>query len=397
MGTYLSSLHSEAGNAALGTSADENYAREVQQLFTVGLVNLQPDGTLQLDNTGQPIPTYNQTEITSTARVFTGWSFASTDNNFFASPVPGTGYADQLPDSSPWLNPMQAFNNHHDTTAKTILGGVTIPAGGTAQSDLQIELDTLFNHPNTGPFIAKQLIQHLVTSNPSPGYVYRVAQVFANNGSGVRGDLSAVVRAILSDYEARSATVTADAGYGKVKEPLLRISGVLRALNATSQNGRYIEYVAGGSSNNSLLASPMGTFEEQALDADTVFNFFAPSFISPGPLAAAGLVAPEFQITDANTTIATPNALYTFVFNRQAPQASNLLLVDLSALTPLASNPPALVAQLNLLFCNNAMTSATQTRIIAALASLGGGATALQLTQTALYLTVTSAESAVQR
>ena len=397
MGTYLSSLHNEAGNAALGTSADENYAREVQQLFTVGLVKLQPDGTLQLDNTGQPIATYDQTEVTSTARVFTGWSFASSTNNFFANPTPGDTYATELPDTNPWLNPMQAFNSYHDTTAKTILGGVAIPAGGTAQSDLQIELDTLFNYPNTGPFIAKQLIQHLVTSNPSPAYVYRVAQVFANNGSGVRGDLSAVVRAILSDYEARSASVTADAGYGKVKEPLLRISGLLRALNATSQDGRYIEYVAGAAGNSSFLASPMGTFEEQALDANTVFNFFAPSFISPGPLAAAGLVAPEFQITDANSSIGTPNALYAFVFNRQAPQPSNLLLLDLSALTPLASNPSALLDQLSLLFCNNAMSSATRARITTALASLGSSATAVQLTESALYLTVTSAESAVQR
>jgi uncharacterized protein (DUF1800 family) len=397
MGTYLSSLHNEAGNAALGTSADENYAREVQQLFTVGLVQLQPDGTLQLDNTGQPIPTYDQTEVTSTARVFTGWSFASSTNNFFANPVPGTAYSEELPDSSPWLNPMQAFNSYHDTTAKTILGGVAIPAGGTAQSDLQIELDTLFNYPSTGPFIAQQLIQRLVTSNPSPGYVYRVAQVFANNGSGVRGDLGAVVRAILSDYEARSASVTADAGYGKVKEPLLRISGLLRALNAASQNGRYIEYVAGGTGNSSYLASPMGTFEEQALDAGTVFNFFAPGFVSPGPLAAAGLLAPEFQITDANSSIATPNALYTFIFDRQAPQPSNLLLLDLSALTPLASNPSALLDQLSLLFCNNAMSSATRARITTALASLGSGDTAVQLVESALYLTLTAAESAVQR
>jgi len=164
MGTYLSSLENAAGNAALGTSADENYAREVQQLFTVGLVALQPDGTLQLDATGQPIPTYDQTEITQTAKVFTGWSFASTNNSFYSNPTPGDTYATELPNSNPWLNPMQAYNAYHDTTSKTILGGVVIPAGGTAQSDLKIELDTLFNHPNMGPFLCKELIQRLVTS-----------------------------------------------------------------------------------------------------------------------------------------------------------------------------------------------------------------------------------------
>jgi uncharacterized protein (DUF1800 family) len=397
MGTYLSSLRNQAGNAALGTSADENYAREVQQLFTVGLVKLQPDGTLMLDAAGQQIPTYDQTEVTATAKVFTGWSFASSTNNFFVNPAPGTTYATQLPDTNPWLQPMQAYASYHDTTAKTILGGVVIPAGGTAASDLKVELDTLFNHPNTGPFICKPLIQRLVTSNPSPGYVYRVAQIFANNGSGVRGDLGAVVRAILSDYEARSASVAADAGYGKVKEPLLRVSALLRALNASSQNGRYVETVSGGSNNNSLLSNPLPTFEEEVMDSNTVFNFFAPSFLAPGPLAAAGLVAPEFQITDANSSIAAPNAIYSFVYNRQAPQPSNLLLLDLTALTALAPTPPALLNQLSLLFCGNAMSGATATRIEQAMAALGSGATNLQLTQLALFLTLTSAESAVQR
>jgi len=166
MGVYLSSLRNAK---ATGTaSADENYAREVMQLFTIGLNQLQPDGTLKLDATGLPIPTYNQATISQTAKVFTGWAFQSGDansNNNFRG-----GSAD-------YLHPMMLYPAQHDTTAKTIVGGVIIPANQTGTADLKLTLDTLANHPNTGPFISRQLIQRLVTSNPSPGYIYRVAQV----------------------------------------------------------------------------------------------------------------------------------------------------------------------------------------------------------------------------
>jgi uncharacterized protein (DUF1800 family) len=397
MGTYLSMLQNEKSNPALGTNADENYAREVQQLFSIGLVKLQPDGTLQLDATGQPIPTYDNPTIVQTANVFTGWSFASSNGNFFSNPLSPGIYSNPFPSTNPWLNPMQAYDAYHDTTAKTIVGGVVIPAGGTTTSDLKVMLDTLFNHPNTGPFICRQLIQHLVTSNPSPGYVYRVAQVFANDGTGTRGNLGAVVTAILSDYEARSATVSADVGYGKLREPLLRMSALLRAFNATPGNGRYNEYVFEAAQNGPYLANPTNYFEEGALQSSTVFNFFAPSYILPGALASAGLVAPEFQITDATSVINTPNALYTFAFNRTAPQPANLLTMDYSSLTALTGNLPALMAQLNLLFCGNAMTTPTSARIITALQALPSSATALQVGESALYLTISSPEAAIQR
>src|SRR6266496_90755 len=176
MGNYLDMVNNDKPNPVTGTSANENYAREILQLFTIGLNQLNPDGTLQLDGAGNPIPTYDQDTITNFARVFTGWTYP-----------PGP----QFPSPPGYSGPMVPFNSHHDTGDKTLLNGVTIPAGGTAQSDLDAALQNIFNHPNVGPFICKQLIQHLVTSNPSPAYVGRVVAVFNDNGSGVRGDLKA--------------------------------------------------------------------------------------------------------------------------------------------------------------------------------------------------------------
>jgi uncharacterized protein (DUF1800 family) len=293
---------------------------------------------------------------------------------------------------------MEAYDSYHDMTAKTIVGGVVIPAGGTTTGDLKIMLDTLANHPNTGPFICRQLIQKLVTSNPSPAYVYRVSQVFANDGTGTRGNLGAVVTAILTDYEARTATLaTGDAGYGKLMEPLIRVTALLRMLNATPANGRYIEFVSGATTNSGILASPIGTFEESAMESPTVFNFFAPGYVLPGVLASAGLVGPEFQITDAASSIEVPNALYTYVFNRIAPQPSNLFTMDYSSLTALSATPTALINQCSLILCGNAMTSATSARILTAIQSLPASATPLEIAETALFLTVTSQEAAIQR
>ena len=210
MGNYLNMLRNAPANAAKGTSADENYAREVMQLFTIGLNLLNPDGSLQLDGTGQPIPTYTQATIVQTANVLTGWSYFSTA----AKPSFTGGAAD-------WYNPMMLYPAYHDNTQKVIVGNVVVPANEGGAADLKLELDTLFNHQNTGPFICRELIQRLVTSNPSPGYIYRVAQVFAHDSNGTRGNLNAVVKAILLDPEARADSLLTNAGYGKLKEPLL--------------------------------------------------------------------------------------------------------------------------------------------------------------------------------
>jgi uncharacterized protein (DUF1800 family) len=194
MGHYLDMADSDATNPQTGTVPNQNYAREVMQLFSIGLVELNPDGTPQLDANGAPIPTFDGATIEGFASVFTGWTYP---------PLAGA--------TSQWTNPinfdgtMVSFAAHHQSGTKALLNGVTIPTGQTPEQDLTNALDNIFNHPNVGPFISQQLIQHLVTGNPSPAYVGRVAAVFADNGQGVRGDLSAVVRAILTDTEARGA------------------------------------------------------------------------------------------------------------------------------------------------------------------------------------------------
>ncbi len=373
MGNYLNMLHNAKANPAKGTSADENYAREVQQLFTVGLSELQPDGTLMLDSNGLPVPTYDQNEIVQTANALTGWGYFSSA----ASPSFYGTVAD-------FNDPLMPYASFHDVTQKTIINGVVLPANQTAQEDLQAVLDALFNHPNTGPFICSQLIQRLVTSNPSPSYVYRVSQVFANDGTGTRGNLAAVVKAILLDYEARSLTEVNNPGFGKLKEPLLRMTGLFRAFNAASAEGRY------------PIFNPEGPLDQAALRSPTVFNYFLPGYVQPGSLAAAGLLAPEFQITTASTVVSVPNYIYSSIYTPASPSASTIVL-NLASLTAAASNPAAMVATLNQLLCANEMDASTQQLLLAEIQSLPSGTSAAAVAQAALYITATTSAAAIQR
>jgi uncharacterized protein (DUF1800 family) len=290
-----------------------------------------------------------------------------------------------------------------------------IPANQTGAQDLRLLLDTLANHPNTGPFISRQLIQRLVTSNPSPAYVYRVAQVFANDGAGARGNLGAVVRAILTDYEARSPAVLGNAGYGKIKEPMIRTTGLFRALGIKAANGRFIDSWWGGDPRSAngyhpagyALHHPQGTLGQATLAAPSVFNFYSPDYSPPGPLAAAGLVAPEMQITDAITSIQVPNFLLNWVYRRTAPVAAGVptpspfLFPDYAELLPNARNTEALLDQLNLLFCGGTMSAATRSRIATAhrqiVANTSPTVTDLERATTAVHLVVLSADAAVQR
>ena len=373
MGNYLNMLRNAKANPSKGTSADENYAREVQQLFTIGLNELQPDGTLVLNSSGLPVPTYNQNEIVQTANVFTGWGYHSTA----ASPS-FYGAAEDFDD------PMMPYASYHDVTQKTVINNLVLPAGQDAATDLKMELDALFNHPNTGPFICSQLIQRLVTSNPSPGYVYRVAQVFANDGTGTRGNMGAVIKAILLDYEARSLTVAANSGYGKLKEPLLRLTAIYRAFNATASDGRF------------SIFNPQTALAEAALRSPTVFNFFDPGYVQEGTLAAAGLLAPEFEITTASTAISVPNNIYSVVYFASPPVATTLVL-DLSSLSANSANPTAMVATLNQLLCGNSMGAQTQAEIVSALKAAPTTTTPTALAQMALYLASTSPDAAIQK
>ena len=307
MGFYLSALKNQKPDPANHIFPDENYAREVMQLFSIGLWRLNPDGTRYLSNgsdldpaghpvpAGQPIPSYDNTTITNFARVFTGMSYAGGGSFLFAN--------------ENWVQPMALWDDYHDLDPKTLLNGVTLPdrhalagpddTGTATEADLDAAIDNLFNHPNTGPFLARQLIQRLVTSNPSPAYVGRVAAAFADNDPGPavgqRGDLKAVIKAILLDPEARDPAKRSDPHFGKQREPFLRVVNLARAFNASSPSGFY-----------QISQFAMDHYQEP-LDSPSVFNFYLPTYAPPGEIQAAGLVAPEFQIVNATSAISAPN------------------------------------------------------------------------------------------
>ena len=285
MGRYLSYLGNAKADAAKGSHPDENYAREVMQLFTIGLYQLNPDGSRKLDAQGKPLPTYNQKDVEQMARVFTG---LTDQNDFFFAGDGGSTHKSRT-------EPMIPYEEYHDTGEKVIMGH-TIPAGGDTRTDINLALNILFNHPNTGPFIARQMIQRLVTSNPSPEYIGRVAAAFNDNGEGVRGDLKAVVKAVLLDEEALNGATTNPATFGKVREPLLFVSHLFRAFHAQKADNtlylgdqplyRYASYGFNGTGY---------TKQEGPLESLTVFNHFTPED-APYSLKKEGLVAPEFEV-----------------------------------------------------------------------------------------------------
>jgi len=384
MGIYLSSLRN--AKAANGTTPDENYAREIMQLFTIGLHELNPDGTLRLDPTGQPIPTYTQETIVQTAKVFTGWGYA---NNAAGATANANLFRGSPAD---YIQPMMLWPAFHDDTAKTIVGGKVLPAAQGGIQDLKDTLDALFNHPSTGPFIVRQLIQRLVTSNPSPGYIYRVNQAFSNNGAGVRGDLRAVVRAILLHYEARSPAVAASATFGKMKEPLLRATALFRAFDAGSNLGRY------------NIANPEGALAQAVLRAPTVFNFYEPNYVLPGSIAAAGLYAPEYQILTDTTALTQPNFYYGYIYaNRSTTDmAQQTIGLTLAPWLSQARTPAALVDALNLLLAGGAAPKSATDRMIAAITAMPVGtatntANDLERVRSAIYLMLTSPYGAIQK
>jgi uncharacterized protein (DUF1800 family) len=312
MGNYLDMVNNDKPNPNTDSRANENYAREVLQLFTVGLDVLNPDGTPQLDGSGNPIPTYTQDNVTAFARVFTGWTYPT---------APGATARFGNPEF--YGGPMISFDSHHDTDPKVVLNGVTIPAGGSAQADLTAGLQDIFNHPNVGPFICKQLIQHLVTSNPSPEYVTRVSAVFADNGTGVRGDLKAVVQAILLDTEARRGDdpTQAQPNDGHLKEPILFITNLLRAVNATSDG-------AG-------LSDRASDMKQSPFFSPSVFNFFPPGFVIQG----TNLLGPEFAIFNTSTTISRTNFVNDLVYG----QVNSGTVASIAGYVPLAATPSQLV------------------------------------------------------
>ncbi len=323
MGVYLNMQGNPRADLTQNLHPDENYAREINQLFSVGLVMLNGSGTPQLDGSGKPIPTYAQPVITAFAHVFTGWNWADCTSGNFS----GCGYH-----GLDFQTPMASFALHHDNgtdatndiVSKQLLaypgainGGV-LASGGSPETDLAFALDNIFNHPNVGAFIGRQLIQRLVTSNPSPQYVQRVTDVFNDDGSNVRGNLQAVVRAILLDPEARYGQFRSPQTFGKLREPLLRVTHFWRAMGATHACGstagllhyanpyRYAGYTTAYSV-GSALYSGVG---QAPLRSDTVFNFFKPAYVPSGEMAGLGLVGPEFQITTDTLISNSTNTIF---------------------------------------------------------------------------------------
>jgi uncharacterized protein (DUF1800 family) len=332
MGVYLSMIRNDKPNPQTGQRPDENFAREVMQLLSIGLWQLNLDGSPQRDGSGRTLPTYDQLTVENFARAFTGWGWG--DGDSFSSHG-----------SSP--APMKPYEGHHDREPKILLNGVQIPGGRTARQDLTAALDNLFTHPNVAPFITRRLIQRLVTSNPSPDYVRRVAAVFDNNGAGIRGDLRAVARAILLDAEARAQPAS---GSGKLREPLLRLTALWRAFGARAGNGRF-EY-----------PRPERDWSQAALRAPSVFNFFQPDYRAAGRIAEAGLYAPEFQIQTESTSVTMVNALTRFVrqqsgCNLVAPGGGQAATVNLDLCAAQAMNPEALITHLDTLLLAGRMSA----------------------------------------
>jgi uncharacterized protein (DUF1800 family) len=276
---------------------------------------------------------------------------------------------------------------YHSSGTKQLLDGVVLPAGGTPESDLEAALDNIFNHPNVGPFIGRQLIQRFVASNPSPAYIARVARVFNDNGGGVRGDLRAVVRAVLLDPEARAVPAAGNASAGKQREPVVRFAHVLRALGARSANGiNSIHHL--DSADSGLGQSP--------LLSPSVFNFYSPNFRQPGAIAQAGLYAPEFQITTETSAVGALN-FFASLFNSEGyGNGSARLVLNYAPLEALADDPPKLVERLDLLLFSARMSDGTRMRLVTMLDAMRGRA-ARERVKAALIVTALSPDFVIQQ
>ncbi len=350
MGIYLGHVKNERADLDRNIRPDENYAREVLQLFSVGLHRLNLDGTPILGSDGRPEPTYGQFEVQEFARIFTGWNFAG------VSWTRGHAGADNT-------LPMEAHEEYHDTDVKTLLDGELIPAGQTTLQDLEAAMDNIFDHPNVGPFIGKLLIQRLVTSNPSPEYVSYVASAFNDNGQGVRGDMSAVVKAIFMYPEVRNGHTNSD--FGKLREPLLRITHLLRTFDASQTDNAYWEWIVSPGQSVYAIGYSQTSLDrrvgQRILRSPSVFNFFQPNYSPPGILRDAGLVAPEFQIVTENSNMAMTNILNTIIFRNVAPRWSTLNLDHEISLV--AADPDALLEHLNVMLMSGDMSDGLRTII----------------------------------
>jgi uncharacterized protein (DUF1800 family) len=374
MGTYLNMATSTK------TNPNENYAREIMQLFTIGLFQLNPDGTQVLDGNGYPIATYDQSVVTNMAKVFTGWTFA---------PQPSPGIVDYI---SPMLLGGTKTENasKHDFTQKVLLDGNVIPARAAtvanAYQDLNDALDMICNHHNLAPFISQELIQQLVTSNPSPGYVARVSAVFSLNRTS-QNQMREVVRAILLDPEARGDVKT-DPGYGHLREPVLLVANLCRAFDAKSINQ---QTTSDGYLNPQI--TPMG---QDMFRPPTVFSYFQPDNLLP---RSTTLLAPEFGILSSYTSLKRPNFLNQMTFAGGVAVGTNTpngTALDLSTWLPLASDPAGLTDAVGNLLLHGTMSSQMRASVIQAVTAVGASNPTKRV-RTAIYLVASSLQYQVQQ
>lgn len=428
MGVFLSSIQNQKADPDQNIHPDENYAREINQLFSIGLVMLNPDGTPKIVG-GQPVPTYDQATVRGFAAVFTGWDFNSVgcsvdyqdgvplccdnpdnpDQYFYCGP--------NNSDDPGWQRPMEPVEYWHDrSTDKQLLvypgvalsGGV-LPHGGDAQAELTAALDNVFHHPNVGPFVAARLIQRLVTSNPSPAYVRRVAQAFDDDGSAahVRGNLKAVVKAILLDPEARYGHWQMPETFGKLREPLLKITQMWRAMQARTPGGGDPAY-ADRPGNLDTWPPIVEQIGEAPLYSSTVFNFFKPDYAPAGEMRTRGLLGPEFQILGDTMSTATANFLFHEIFcNYTAsdrcwgagdPQTLQMNQARDAALA--ASDPAALVDRYDLLLMGGQMSPFMRGVLVARLQAMRASDyddLGRARVQDALYLIFNSPEYSIQK
>jgi len=374
MGAYLNMLNSN--KPAAGQIANENYPRELMQLFTTGIDMLNPDGSLQLDANGNPIPAYTQTQVQAFARAYTGWTYATS-----------TGAApNKFPNNTAnYDSPMAAVESAHDTTSKILLNGIVLPAGQSAEQDLSGALANIFAHPNVGPFVCRQLIQHLVTSNPSAAYVERISTVFANNGSGIRGDMQAVIRAILEDSEARAGDTSTTVDGGHLREAMLYMANVMRGLGFTNTSS-VSDYSGLGNYTNAL--------GERPYMSGSVFNFFPPDYVIPGTATNS----PEFgqentasailRLTLANTLV--NNKITNFTVDLSATSALGMTASQTGVPLTDAGN---LVDSLGLIFMHGQMPAQIRAEIVnhvATLTDIG------QRVRVATYLVITASQYKIE-
>jgi uncharacterized protein (DUF1800 family) len=348
MGQYLNMRGNRKPVSPNFTAPNENYAREVLQLFSIGVHQLHPDGTLKLNAAGLPIDSYGQDVIEAFSHVFTGWD---TDPVPVVIPTLADGNV-----NSSYIKPMTVRAGNHSNDAKVLLNGFTIPANAshttvTSNNELALALDNIFFHPNVGPFISRRLIQRLVTSNPSPAYVYRVSKVFNDDGAGVRGNMKAVIKAILTDYEARSTVFLGNAGYGKLREPLLRVSHIVRAFNPVSVSGIYKIQNTDTQLGQTVYRSP------------TVFNFFEPDYIASGAPTSANLFTPEMQILTETTALTSANTIYSGIYASWTGGDVTLNITNEINLIDNTTEVNQLLDDLSLRMMGGQMPAAMKTRI----------------------------------